>query len=130
MKKAKMWVILLLVFILGALAGSLGMQWYIHKKVSDFFRRGEEARVEILLERMSRELSLTDVQQVEIKRILQESHARIHEIKTQTDPRIRAIIEESFLRIREKLDDNQKKKLDDFHEQLKKKRRHLPPPPF
>jgi GTPase SAR1 family protein len=130
MKKAKTWVIFLLVFILGGLAGSLGMQWYIHEKVADFFRRGEKARVETLLERMSRELSLTDVQQVEIKRIFQESHARIHEIKTQTNPRIRAIIEESFLRIREKLDDNQKKKLDDFHERLKKKRGRLPPPPF
>jgi hypothetical protein len=127
MKKAKKWVILLLVFILGALAGSLGMQWYIHQKVSDFFRRGDEARVELLLARMSRELSLTDVQQVQIKQILLESHARIHEIKTQTEPRIRAIIEDSFLRMKENLDDNQQKKLDDFHERLKKRKGHPPP---
>jgi len=128
MKKAKMWVIIFLVFILGALAGSLGMQQYIQYKLSDFFRRGEHGRVETLLARMSRDVALTDAQQVEIKNILQESHSRIHEIKTQTDPHIRAIIDDSFRRIREKLNDDQKKKFDDFHERLKKHRRH--PPPF
>jgi len=128
MKKAKMWVIIFLVFILGALAGSLGMQQYIHYKLSDFFRRGEHARVETLLARMSRNVALTDAQQVEIKSILQESHNRIHEIKKQTDPHIRAIIADSFRRIREKLNDDQKKKFDDFHVRLKKHRGHLPPP--
>jgi len=128
MKKAKMWVIIFLVFILGALAGSLGMQQYIHYKLSDFFRKGEKARVETLLAKMARDLALTDSQKVEIKNILQESHNRIHEIKTQTDPHIRAIIADSFRRIREKLNDNQKRKFDDFHERLKKHRRH--PPPF
>jgi len=123
-----MWVIIFLVFILGALAGSLGMQQYIHYKLSDFFRRGEHGRVETLLARMSRDVALTDAQQVEIKSILQESHSRIHEIKTQTDPHIRAIIDDSFRRIREKLNDDQKKKFDDFRERLKKHRRH--PPPF
>lgn len=128
MKKAKMWVIIFLVFILGALAGSLGMQQYIHYKLSDFFKKGGQARVETLLEKMARHLSLTDSQKVEIKGILQVSHNRIHKIKTQTDPQIRAIIDDSFRRIREKLSDDQKKKFDDFHERLKKHKRH--PPPF
>jgi exopolysaccharide biosynthesis protein len=128
MKKAKMWVIIFLVFILGVLAGSLGMQQYIHYKISDFFRRGEHARVEALLARMAHDLTLTDSQKVEIKSILQESHNRIHKIKTQTDPQIRTIIDDSFRHIREKLNDDQKEKLDAFHEKLKKHKR--PPPPF
>jgi hypothetical protein len=100
MKKAKLWIIIFLVFILGALAGSLGTHLYIHGRVSDFFRKSGHARVQILLARMSRDFGLTDAQQIEIKGILQESHNRIHEIKTQTDPHIRAIIDDGFRRIR------------------------------
>lgn len=128
MKKAKIWVIIFLVFILGALAGSLGMQQYIHYKLSDFFRRGEQARVEALLARMARDLSLTDSQKVEIKSILQKSHNKIHEIKIQIHPQIKTIIDDSFRQIREKLNDDQKEKLDAFHERLKKHK--MPPPPF
>lgn len=128
MSRVKMWVVIFMVFVLGTLAGSLGMQQYMHHKISDFFRGNEQARVEKLLARMSRDFDLTDSQQVEVRNILQESHNLIQEIKTQTDPRIRTIIDESLLRIREKLNDSQKKRFDDIHERIKKRGDH--PPPF
>ena len=128
MNRTKMWAVIFLVFVLGAMAGSLGMQQYIHHKVSDFFKRGGKARVEILLARMTQDFDLTDSQRVEIKEILLESHKKIEGIKRETDPQIRGIIDESLRQIREKLTDNQKKRFDDHQERIKKRKIH--PLPF
>jgi hypothetical protein len=128
MSKAKIWAVIFLVFVLGVMAGSLGMQQYMHHKVADFFKRGGKARVEILLARMTRDFDLTDSQQVSVKKILLESHKKIEKIKRETDPQIKSIIDDSLRHIRENLTDNQKKRFDDHQERVKKREVH--PLPF
>lgn len=126
MVKVKMWVVIVLVFALGALAGSMGMRQYIDYKVSKFVKRGDRGRVETLLTRMTHNLDLTDSQQSEIRGILQESHKMIEEVKRHTDPQIRAIVGDSMQRIREKLTDEQKELFDKDRMRIRKHRKHPP----
>jgi len=66
--KLKVSVGVLLVFVLGILAGSLGTQAYMKYRVSRFVERGHEARAELFLGRLSHDLDLTETQQTEIRK--------------------------------------------------------------
>ncbi len=130
MKKTTTWLIVFLFFALGALAGSLGMQQYLHYRFSHFVQKGHPARTEILLKRFSKELHLTEEQKLEVRTILVKTEGRIDELRKDFDPRIKEVIDDSFRQIREKLGEDQKGKLDAFRERLiRKADRHGPPPP-
>ncbi|MCK4534639.1 MAG: hypothetical protein KAT81_03845 [Syntrophobacterales bacterium] len=131
--KLKVSVGVLLVFVLGILAGSLGTQAYMKYRVSHFMSRGHEARTELLLKRLSRDLDLTETQKAEIKKILRDSQKTLAEIGQRCRPQIGRIIENHFAMIREILNDDQKQKLDEFYKRFRKQGKHglfrsLPPP--
>lgn len=130
MKKTTTWLMVSLFFALGALAGSLGMQQYLHYRFSHFVKKGHPARTEILLKKFSKELDLTEEQKSEARTILEETEGRIDELRKGFDPRIKEVIDDSFRQIREKLGEDQKEKLDAFRERLMRKTdRHGPTPP-
>lgn len=132
MNKVKVSVTVILVFILGALTGSLGTQAFMKYRISKFMKRGHEARAEFIIERLSHVLELTDSQKTEVEKIIRETQKKIAEIEGQFRPRIQALMDDDFRQMRELLNDNQKQKLDEFHEHLKKRKRpglFSPPPP-
>jgi len=128
-KKTTTWLMVFLFFALGALAGSLGTQQYLHYRFSRFVQKGHPARTDILLKRISKELDLTEVQRKDVRAILEETEVRIDDLRKGFDPRIKGVIDESFGRIRDKLTEDQTGKFDAFRERLVKKAdRHRPPP--
>ncbi|HOO91017.1 MAG TPA: hypothetical protein PLA74_09380 [Syntrophales bacterium] len=133
--KVKVSVGILLVFVLGVLAGSFGTKAYMKYRFSHFMQRGHEARTEFLLGQLSRDLDLTEDQRTEIRKILTDSHQRLNQISRRCQPEIRGIIEHDFEMIRELLNDEQKPKFDQFQKQFHKKGKQrafqppLPPPP-
>ncbi|MBN2539033.1 MAG: hypothetical protein JXB09_03175 [Deltaproteobacteria bacterium] len=130
--KLKVSVGVLLVFTLGILAGSLGTKAYMKYRVSHFVQRGHEARAELMLGRLSRDLDMTEVQRTEIGKILSDSHRRLNEISQRCQPEICGIIENDFEMIRERLNDDQKPKFDKFQKRFQQRGRHRmfrPPPP-
>jgi len=130
--KLKVSVGVLLVFVLGILAGSFGTQAYMKYRVEHFVQRGQEARSELFLGRLSRDLELTETQQTEIGKILRDSHQRLAQISQRCRPEVSGIIDRDFATIREILNDEQREKFDRFQRRFQQRGRHRmfrPPPP-
>lgn len=122
--KVKVSVGVLLVFALGILAGAFGTQAYMKYRVSHFVQRGQEARAERFLGRLSHDLDLTETQQTEIGKIVRDSHQRLSQISRRCQPEIRGIIEHDFGMIREILNDDQREKFDRFQKRFHERGRH------
>jgi len=131
--KLKVSVGVLLVFVLGILAGSFGTQAYMKYRVSHFVQRGQEARAELFLGRLSRDLDLTETQQTEIGKILRDSHQRLAQISQRCQPEVSGIIDRDFVMIRALLNEDQRDKFDRFQKRFQQRGRHRmlrqPPPP-
>jgi hypothetical protein len=131
MNKIKLVVGIILLLLLGALAGSVGTGIYIRHRI-EHIRPAKPPKAHFLLRKLSRELDLTETQQVEIGKILEESHTEITALRRKFLPEIKDITDQSFAHIKEKLDKEQKQKLDKLHGKLKRwrKRGHFLPPPL
>lgn len=131
MKKWKLITGVVLVFVLGALAGSLGTHLY-QRQWSERFWKDPAARRAVFLQRLMRKLQLTGVQQKEFKAIVEEVDRKLLALRKESRAEIKEIIDESFTRMKEKLDPDQQKKLEEFktkHEARLKDRREKRPLP-
>jgi len=120
MIRLKLWAGLILVFILGAIAGSLGTGFYYKDRMERFTRYGHPARSHLLLERLSEELNLTEEQRQEIGTIVDQFHEKLSQIKRSVRPDIRKLRDDTFVAIREKLRDDQKEKFDQLRKRLER----------
>jgi Spy/CpxP family protein refolding chaperone len=133
--KLKASIGVLLVFVLGILAGSFGTQAYMKYRASHFLQRGYEERAERFLGRLTRDLDLTAAQQAEIGEIVRESHRKLAQISRRCRPEIQGIIERDFAMIRRILTDEQREKFAQFQGRFDQRGRHrtfrkpLPTPP-
>lgn len=120
MNKTKLSIGVFLVFLVGVLAGSLGMGIYVKYQLERFGPGGPPPppRHGVIIKRLSRELDLTQTQRTELKKILQESEAKISAIRDQFMPKIEEIADQSFAAMREKLDADQQKKLERIKEKI------------
>jgi len=131
MKKWKLITGVVLVFVLGALAGSLGTHLY-QRQWSERFWKDPAARRAVFLQRLMRKLQLTEVQQKEFKAIVEEVDRKLLALRKESRAEIKGIIDESFTRMKEKLDPDQQKTLEEFkakHEARIKDRREKRPLP-
>ena len=121
MKRWKLFAGIVLVFTLGGLAGSLGMGWYIKKKMTPL-RMAPKTRRTFIIEKLTRKLDLTDKQIPRIEKILAEVDLK----RRQYHIEIRKIRTESISQMKKELTPDQQTKLDKLHrkwEQRRKKRR-------
>jgi Spy/CpxP family protein refolding chaperone len=131
MKKWKLIIGVALVFILGALAGSLGTQLY-QRQWSERFWKDPAARRAVFLQRLTTKLRLTEPQQKEFKAIVEEVDRKLASLRRESRAEVKKIIDESFTQMKEKLDPEQQKKLEEFkarHEERLKERRARRPLP-
>ena len=131
MNRIKLAVGIILLLLLGAIAGSVGTGIYIRHRI-EHLGPAKPPKAHFLLRKLTRELDLTETQQVEIGKILEESHTEITALRRKFLPEIKEITDQSFARIKKKLNKEQKQKLDKLHRKLKRwrKRGHFPPPPL
>jgi hypothetical protein len=126
MKKWKLVTGVALVFILGVLAGSLGADLY-ERHWSERFWKDPAARRAIFLERLTRKLQLTDVQQKEFRVIVEEVDRKLLALRRENRAEIRKVIEDSFIQMKGKLSPDQQKKLEEFRarqeERMKERRK-------
>jgi hypothetical protein len=125
MHRTKLITGLLLIFVAGALAGSLGTGIYARQRLKEFRMGGPPPppeRKAFLMRRLTDRLDLTDEQRDEIEKIVAASEEKIFAIRKEFIPRIKAITDESFALMKEKLDPDQQEKLERLQERLK--RRH------
>ena len=121
MNKTKLSIGVFLVFLVGVLAGSLGMGMYLKHQMKRFEPGGHPPPVRhgFIMKRLSRELDLTDAQRVEIEKIVKDSEARFFAIRNQFMPEIEEIADRSFAAIKEKLNADQQIKLERIQKKIR-----------
>ena len=119
MNKLKVAVIILLVFAVGALAGSLGNKLYFKHKFERFAKGGPPPLMHILMRKMVHNLELTEIQKTDIEKILRQADEKILNFREKYHPEFEKIIDAAITQIKGKLNDEQKKELDQIHEKLK-----------
>lgn len=122
MNRLKVWVGIVLVFLLGTLAGSLATGIYFKHRIERFVKGGPPPIKVVLMKKLSHKLDLTETQRVEIEEILGQLQAKLLDLRRKRRPELDKLFHNSFGLIREKLNSEQKKRFDEIREELRKRR--------
>ena len=134
MNRVKLWTGILLIFVAGALAGSLVTGSLIKHRIVKFRERESGARKAFLMKKLTRDLNLTQTQQVKIAQIIDQTHEKLFQLREKERPEFHKITEQSFELMKKVLNEEQKQKLDEIRQRFKRRfRKHgrpgMPPPP-
>lgn len=122
MKRWKLVSGLLLVFVLGILAGSFGTRVYLKDRF-EHLRKDPKARQAFIMRKLSKELELTQDQKTKIEKIVEQVGAKRREFFLKNRPEIKRIMDEGFLQIKKELNNDQQKKLDALRKEFEKRRK-------
>ena len=122
MKRWKLVSGLLLVFVLGILAGAFGTRIYLKDRFAHL-RKDPKARQAFIMGKLSKELELTPDQKIKVEKIVEQVGAKRREFFLKNRPEIKKIMDEGFLQIKKELNNDQQKKLDVLREEFKKRRK-------
>jgi len=122
MKRWKLASGLLLVFVLGILAGAFGTRIYLKDRFAHL-RKDPKARQAFIMGKLSKELELTPDQKIKVEKIVEQTGAKRREFFLKNRPEIKKIMDEGFLQIKKELNNDQQKKLDVMREEFKKRRK-------
>ena len=128
MRRLKVCVGILLIFILGMLVGTLGTGFFIKNRVANFFRGDGSPPPIRILERLSAKLNLSKSQQTEIEEILKQAQVQLIEFGQVYRPEFEKIFNNTIEQIKQKLDSRQKQKLDKLTVRLKHRFSNHPGP--
>lgn len=121
MNKFKLAIGVILVFLVGIFAGSLGTGIYFKQRISRITSGGPQVQVRagMVMNRLSNKLNLTDAQRIEVEKIVQDSQQKIFALRRKVLPEMEEITEQSFLLIKNKLNNAQNEKLDALYKKIK-----------
>ena len=122
MKRWKLVSGLLLVFVLGVLAGAFGTRIYLKDRFAHF-RKDPKARQAFIMRKLSKELELTPDQKIKVEKIVEQMGEKRREFFLKNRPEIKKIMDEGFAQIRKELNSDQQKKLDVLREEFEKRRK-------
>lgn len=122
MKRWKLVSGLLLVFVLGILAGSFGTRVYLKDRF-EHLRKDPKARQAFIMRKLSKELELTQDQKTKIEKIVEQVGAKRRQFFLKNRPEIKRIMDEGFLQIKKELNNDQQKKLDALRKEFEKRRK-------
>jgi len=122
MKRWKLISGLLLVLVLGILAGAFGTRIYLKDRFAHL-RKDPKARQAFIMRKLSKELELTPDQKIKIEKIVEQLGEKRREFFLKNRPEIKKIMDEGFLQIKKELDNDQQKKLDVLREEFEKRRK-------
>jgi ATP-dependent Lon protease len=122
MKRWKLVSGLLLVFVLGILAGAFGARIYLKDRFAHL-RKDPKARQAFIMGKLSKELELTQDQKIKIGKIVEQMGAKRREFYLKNRPEIKRIMDEGFLQIKKELNNDQQKKLDVLREEFEKRKK-------
>lgn len=120
-----------LVFILGILVGLLPGFYFSHRFPPPLPPRhmDSKSRGSFMLERLSRDLDLTEDQKTRIGKVIMDMEEKLDQHFRSVQPEVKAILDDGFSKIETELDPLQKKKFYELKKRMEKYRKHGPPPP-
>lgn len=124
MNKLKLIISITLILLVGVFAGSLGTRIYMKHQLEGPEAGGSrysEDRVKRIMKRLTDDLRLDNKQQDEIRKIIVMRNVKLTGIETAYQPDVRKIYDRSFALIKEKLNNEQKDKLQSREEKASKR---------
>jgi Spy/CpxP family protein refolding chaperone len=124
MKKVRLAAGVILIFFVGALAGTLATNLYMRHRIGRLPPGGPHppppppARGTMLMEQLTRDLELTKDQRQRIAGIVEDAERRILGVRRKYLPAMKEIEDQTFGLIKEKLTPDQRKKVEDLQERL------------
>ena len=113
MKKWRLVGGVILVFALGVLAGSVGPQVY-HRYWVERFWKDPGVRKTVLLEKLTKELHLSEGQQKEFLPIIEETDKDLEGARQNIRADIKRIFDKGFARMKEKLNPGQQQMIEEL----------------
>jgi Lon protease-like protein len=127
MKKSKVVLGLLAVFVSGLIIGAASGTYYMKEKMAEFFDNPPSPPDEFIVQRLSDDLRLSAKQRQAAEVIVAEASKRARAEISMVKPRLDAILDEMAARLKEHLDPAQRESLDEIVVRIKT---HKGPPPF
>ena len=124
MKKWRSITIIILIFLLGALAGSLVTYGVYQQKMEGIIRGEPSSMQESIVRRLNRELQLESSQVERLRIIVMETHDEIRKVRQQVRPQIEEILARSQNRVRAILSPVQLEKFEKIIAERNKRRMH------
>jgi Spy/CpxP family protein refolding chaperone len=109
-----------LLFVLGGLTGLL-LAHCFQGYGPPPWEHNPKGRSAAILARLSRDLVLTEDQKLKVGKIIEETESKVEEQLSQIEPRMRALINETFDSIEMQLDEKQKRRLKAFRERMEER---------
>ncbi len=122
MKKWKAIASIILVFLLGAVAGALVTHRICQQRLDHVLRGEARATGELIVQRLNRELQLDPAQLEQLRAIVKETHAEIRIARRQIRPQIDEILARSQEKVRALLRPGQREKYEKIIAERKKRR--------
>ena len=122
MKRWKSILGVLLVFLLGALAGAAVVHRVDRHRVEGILSGRGGATVDLIVRRLSRSLDLDPAQRDQVRVIATETHREIVEIRKPVQAQVEAAFERSRVRVRAILRPDQQEKYDRIQAERRKRR--------
>ncbi len=119
MKKWKIWTGITLVFLTGVCIGAAGSGLYVRHEIRSILREGPPAVTRLVMKKLTRDLNLSGVQQVEVSRIVRETQSRLQELRLRNRPETEKILSTGVERVKGVLSPEQGGKLDVLYDRLK-----------
>ena len=121
MKGWKAVVSIILIFLLGAMAGALVMHRVDQRKIESVMKGEAGTTREFIVTRLERELGLDSAQVEQLRMIIKETHAEMREVRKQYRPQIEDILKRSQERVRTILHNDQLASYNKMLEERKKR---------
>ncbi len=121
MKKVKLWTGLLAIFLSGFAAGFFTAGVHAKYKFERIFSGGPPTAQKLVVDKLTRELDLTDSQRAHIKAVMARTQNELLKWRLKHQPEVRALIDASIAEMKTDLDPEQCRKLDRHFEMLRKK---------
>jgi len=122
MKKWKAIVSIILVFLLGSLAGALVTHKIYQHKMESFIKGDPNAMRELIVQRLNHKLHLDTSQLYQLRAIVKETHDEIRDVRKQFRPQIEEILARSQNKVRAILHPDQLEKYEKIIAERKQKR--------
>lgn len=122
MKKWKIIASIIIVFLLGVLAGALVTHKSYQHRVEGIMKGESKTMREVIVRRLNRELHLDANQSEQLHSIVEETHAEIKKVRRQFRPQIEEVLARSQEKIRAILQPDQLEKYEQIIAERKKRR--------
>ena len=122
MKKWKAIVSIVIVFLLGALAGALVTNKICQQRTDKLIKGEPRSTREFIVRRLNTELRLDTAQQEQLRTIVQETHAEMKNLRRQLRPQTEEILARSQEKVRAILRPDQREKYERIVAERRKKR--------